>query len=259
MTRPQRQPAPPGFGLIIIGSEILDGRRTDRHFETCQRLLTRKRIPLMYALTLQDDPDLITAHLETAFSREEPFFCCGGIGGTPDDHTRGCAARAVGQDLETHPEGEAILRERWGGELTDARLRMVQFPVGADLIPNPINRIPGFRLRQGYFLPGFPDMARAMMIWVLRYGYESGQAHTRYTLQLPDAREGDLGDIMSRLVTKFPDIAFSSLPGASSTGPRLELSVSGHPARAAAGFHFLAEQLDGAKVLYVVSSRPEDS
>jgi hypothetical protein len=53
--RPERKDAtmtpntPPGFGLIIIGSEILDGRVRDSHFENTRRLLQEHRHPLVYA------------------------------------------------------------------------------------------------------------------------------------------------------------------------------------------------------------------
>ena len=51
--------APSAFGLIVIGSEILDGRRKDAHFEVCRRLLEERYIPLKYCLVVPDDPVLL--------------------------------------------------------------------------------------------------------------------------------------------------------------------------------------------------------
>ena len=79
---------PPGMGLIIIGTEILNGRRTDRHFDYCRARLAQHRLPLIYSLILTDEPELIESHLRACMARPEPFFCCGGIGGTPDDSSR---------------------------------------------------------------------------------------------------------------------------------------------------------------------------
>ena len=90
---------PTAFGLIIVGSEILDGRIQERHFENTRKLLSERNHPLRYSMVLADDPKLILENLNWAMSRPEPFFCCGGIGSTPDDYTRQCAAEAVGAPL----------------------------------------------------------------------------------------------------------------------------------------------------------------
>ena len=91
-----RKSAPKGFGLIIIGSEILDGRIQDKHFENTRRLLSERNHAMHYSMILKDDPGLILEKLQWAMKREESFFCCGGIGATPDDYTRQCAADATG-------------------------------------------------------------------------------------------------------------------------------------------------------------------
>ena len=103
--------------MVVIGNEILDGRIEDAHFANTRVLLAARNHAMAYALFLPDVPEVIEAHLTWAAARPEPFFCCGGIGSTPDDHTRGCAARVNGVELALHPEGAAILRERFGREL----------------------------------------------------------------------------------------------------------------------------------------------
>ena len=50
--------------------------------------------------------------LRDAFASGDVVFCCGGIGATPDDHTRQCAAAALGVPLALHPEAEALITER---------------------------------------------------------------------------------------------------------------------------------------------------
>ena len=231
-----------GFGLIIVGSEVLDGRIQDKHFENTKRLLKERNHPLRYAMVLADDPALILAQLRWAMARPEPFCCCGGIGSTPDDYTRQCAAEAVGLGLEHHPEGMQILERRLGSNLTEARLNLVLFPEGAALIPNPVNQIPGFSLGDGHFLPGFPSMAEPMTAWVLDTYYEPGVVTSHRAFVVP-AREADLTPLMEEFVRSHPSLIFSSLPKYVPGGTEVKLGISGAPEDLEKGAGHLLEML----------------
>ncbi|MDA1043641.1 MAG: molybdopterin-binding protein [Verrucomicrobia bacterium] len=240
-----------GFGLIIIGSEILDGRIRDRHFDACRDLLESHRLPLIYTLILKDAPALITDQLRWAMAQEFPFFSSGGIGGTPDDHTRGCVANALGVPVETHPEGLAILQERLAGEaVRESVLRMVQFPAGSELIPNPINRIPGFSIGNGHFVPGFPEMAQPMMEWVLKTKYTIGEKTIRHSMILPGAREADLTHILDALTDAYRALAISSLPRMNDSGGEVELSIQGAPDQVAQAYGKLRHEIDALGMTY---------
>ncbi len=232
-----------GFGLIVVGNEILNGRREDRHFGRALALLTERGLDLLYAQFIPDDADVIRDHLTWAMRRPAPFFCCGGIGATPDDITRECAAAAAGVPIVRHPEGAAILHARWGDTVPEGRMRMVDFPAGSVLIPNPVNQVPGFRFRNGHYVPGFPEMAHPMMAWVLDTWYLPAPAKTCETLVLANAREGDLVDIMERFVAGHPRVSFSSLPRFVPGGTELHLGVRGLPDDAAAGLRDLRAML----------------
>ncbi|MDP2450764.1 MAG: molybdopterin-binding protein [Polaromonas sp.] len=149
------------FGLIIVGDEILSGKRADKHLPKVIELLAARGLPLSYADYVGDDPERITATLARAFAAAratgDVVFCTGGIGATPDDHTRQCAARALGVELALHPEAERLIRERMQDIAREQgvpyepdrhdnihRLNMGMFPAGAAIIPNPYNKIPGF-------------------------------------------------------------------------------------------------------------------
>ncbi|MEO6017863.1 MAG: molybdopterin-binding protein [Polaromonas sp.] len=151
----------PHFGLIIVGDEILSGKRADKHLPKAIELLGARGLQLAYADYVGDDPARITATLARAFAaaREtgDVVFSCGGIGATPDDHTRQCAAKALGVELALHPQAEVLIRERMQDVAKEQgvpyepdrhdnihRLNMGVFPVGAEIIPNPYNKIPGF-------------------------------------------------------------------------------------------------------------------
>ena len=106
----------PHFGIIIVGDEILSGKRADKHMPKAIELLAARGLQLSYADYVGDDPERITATLARAFAaartRGDVVFSFGGIGATPDDHTRLCAARALGVALELHPQAKVLIRER---------------------------------------------------------------------------------------------------------------------------------------------------
>jgi molybdopterin-biosynthesis enzyme MoeA-like protein len=237
------KPSPAGFGLIVIGTEILDGRVRDSHVDNTRRLLQERNHRLVYTMILTDEPALIRDQLGWAMARPEPFFCCGGIGSTPDDYTRQCAAEAAAVSLEHHAEGLKILKARFGPEATPARLRMVEFPRGAQLIPNPVNQIPGFTIVNGHFLPGFPSMAFPMAAWVLDNLYTKGEEKITRTLLLPGAREGDLVGLMEAFTAAHPELTFSSLPHFVEGGTEVDLGLTGRPAEVEAGLDDLTRRL----------------
>src|SRR6478609_2469289 len=101
-----------GFGVIIIGDEILSGRRADKHLPKIIELLASRGLALDWAEYIGDDPERITATLARTFAADDVVFSTGGIGATPDDHTRQCAAQALGVPLALHPEAAELIRAR---------------------------------------------------------------------------------------------------------------------------------------------------
>ena len=243
--------APAGFGLIIIGTEILDGRRADRHFAYFRQQLELRHFDLPYSMVLRDQPEILVPQLKWAMSREDPFFSCGGIGATPDDYTRQCAAKAAGIQTSLHPEAEEILRQRWGEKATPARMAMLEFPEGSSLIPNPVNRVPGFTFRNGHYLPGFPEMAHPMMEWVLDEYYDLPAPKAQHSLRLPGSAEADIVPLMESFTDAHPELSLSSLPAFNETGTEIELSVTGAAKDAERGFRNLITLLENDNVAYV--------
>ncbi|MBT3294650.1 MAG: competence/damage-inducible protein A [Verrucomicrobia bacterium] len=239
-------------GLIIVGDEILNGRRQDLHFEYTMELCREWNAGVAYTLVLPDEMDVMVAHFKWAMAQPYPFFSCGGIGSTPDDITRQAAAAAAGVGIEQHVEAVRILKERYGDEATEPRLRMVTFPVGSTLVPNPVNRVPGFHIANGYFLPGFPSMAAPMMRWILEHHYTAGAARLRCTLILDNAREADMTDLMEAFVADYPTVTFSSLPTYTETGPRVTLSISAITQTAETAYADLQQRLTAAAIPFRV-------
>lgn len=224
------------FSAIIIGDEIMSGKRQDKHMAKVIETLGARGLQLSACQYVGDDPDLIAATLRRTFAEDAVVFCFGGIGATPDDHTRQCAARAAGVELVLHTDAEAEIRARFGDEVTPNRLRMGEFPAGSTIIPNPHNRIPGFSLARHYFLPGFPAMAWPMMAWVLdtHYVHLFGTVvAAESAIIVRGAGESQLIDLMNECLARFPGVKLFSLPRMGEDR-HIELGVRGESARVAA-------------------------
>ena len=263
---------PPTFGIIIIGDEILSGKRQDKHLAKFIELLSERGLSLSYADYVGDDPERITLTLQRAFEHKGVVFSCGGIGATPDDHTRQCAAKALGLDLVLHPEAEVSIRERtrevalenglpYEPDRPDNvhRLNMGRFPAGASIIPNPYNKIAGFTCQgpQGvvHFVPGFPVMAWPMMAWVLDNFYAEhfhSQAHMEKSIIVMGAMEATLTPLMEAIEARFSGVKVFSLPSVDHPefGRHIELGVKGSPEQVQASFPELISGLHefGAKL-----------
>src|SRR6266705_2920972 len=161
-----------GIGAIIIGDEILRGKRDDQHFAKLIGILAVRGLKLDWCEYLGAEPGLITQTLQRTLRSGDIVFSFGGIGATPDDHTRQCAAAAAGVPLIRHPEAAAEIEARFGEAAYPKRILMADLPQGSRIIPNPYNRIPGFSIKDHHFLPGFPEMAWPMMEWVLETFYK---------------------------------------------------------------------------------------
>jgi molybdopterin-biosynthesis enzyme MoeA-like protein len=252
------------FGIIIVGDEILSGKRADKHLAKTIELLGARGLQLSYADYVGDDPARITATLARAFAAArdhgDVVFSCGGIGATPDDHTRQCAARALGVELALHPEAKELIHARMHDVAREQglpyepdrednihRLNMGTFPVGASIIPNPYNKIPGFSCSAGpsqganvqagavYFVPGFPVMAWPMIEWVLDTHYShlhQLQAYSEKSVIVMGSMEAMLTPLMIELEARHPSVKVFSLPSVDHPqyGRHIELGVKGAPA-----------------------------
>jgi molybdopterin-biosynthesis enzyme MoeA-like protein len=233
------------FGLIIIGDEILSGKRQDKHLPRVIELLAARGLALGWARYVGDDRGRITATLVDAFASGDAVFSCGGIGATPDDHTRQCAAAALGRPLELHPQARALIEERmrdlaaergevWDPQRADNvhRLNMGVFPQGAEIIANPYNKIPGFSVGDVHFVPGFPVMAHPMIEQVLdtRYAALHGQQVVQErSVIVFGAMEASLTPLMEAIEARHGDVKVFSLPSVDHPvhGRHIELGLKG--------------------------------
>ena len=226
-----------GFGALIIGDEIIRGKRQDKHFEKLRAILAARGLHLDWVLYLGDDRPRLIEALQRSLASDDVVFSCGGIGATPDDHTRQAAAAAAGVPLTLHPEAEARIRERLASmnrPITQSMLDMGRFPAGSRTIPNPVNGIVGFSYADHHFVPGFPEMAWPMIEWVLDNGYRdrfNAKPEVEGAIIVWEGIEGLLVDLMERIERDYPGLTVFSLPSLGTDAKRrhLELGVRGAP------------------------------
>jgi len=242
------------FGLIIVGDELLSGKREDKHLPRVIQLLAARGLALAWARYVGDDRGRLTGVLADALAGGDVVLCCGGVGATPDDHTRQAAAAALGLPLELHPQARELILQRMrdvaheqGGAYEPDRpdnvhrLNMGVFPQGAALIPNPYNKIPGFSVGRLHCVPGFPVMAHPMLEWVLDRLYadaHGSQAQAERSLIVYGAMEAALTPLMEAVEAAHPALRVFSLPSVDHPqhGKHIELGVKGPPAEVDAGY-----------------------
>jgi molybdopterin-biosynthesis enzyme MoeA-like protein len=274
------------FGVVIVGDEILSGRRADKHLAKVISLLTERGLELSWAQYVGDDRDAIAAVLARTFASDDVVFVTGGIGATPDDQTRQAAGQARGVAVVPHPEAEQLIRRRI--EQMNAgsdnplpldspehrqRMRMGEFPAGATIVPNPYNQIPGFSIDDHHFVPGFPVMAWPMLEWVLETRYAElfhRAPRAERSVLVFDMPESRVTPLMEQIESAFDDVRVFSLPSvgdataAGSTDPQvalraerhIELGVKGPAERIDAAFATLEAGLTALDARFVRVAAP---
>ncbi len=217
-------------GLVIIGDELLQGRRVDKHFPHVRGYMDELGVDISWVYWLGDETDLLIEHFQAIKQRGDVCFSFGGIGATPDDLTRQAMAEAHSVSIVPHPEAVRLIENQFGEGAYPNRILMAQLPAGAELIPNQFNNIPGFSMGEIYCLPGFPEMAWSMMQWVVQTYYDVSQNPENFfqSFVVPGARESELIRLLEDTQQRFPNVKLSSLPRFPKAGGwQVELGVRG--------------------------------
>lgn len=199
------------FYSVIIGSELLNGRRVDSHFKFLNDELLKRGWEQKASFVIKDEPSFIEDVFR--FVKNDPdavMFSFGGIGATPDDYTRVAASNVFTcGEMEINEGAKKCIIDRFGDESYPHRINMANLPLNADLLKNVVTNIPGFCLEQKYFfVPGFPSMAQSMIVEALDKFYPQNKKKNRYSLKA-FCSENEIIDTMK----KVPEhIDLSSLP-----------------------------------------------
>ena len=215
----------PHFFTLIIGTEILNRRREDAHFDFVSKALAKKGHKLTGSFIIEDDPALIIQTIKFIASQPNPvLFSFGGIGSTPDDHTRKCAAIALRHgDFVVHEEAKHIIEEKLGDNAYPHPIKMAELPKGAQLLDNPVNKMPAFSLDERYyFMPGFPEMSHPMVEEILQKLIPNKKVQYRHTFTAL-CKENEFIEVMENMPK---EVEFSSLPKLYSDGWKVTISVA---------------------------------
>ena len=248
----------PKFFALIIGTEILNRRRTDKHFDFVTKALSQKGYKLSGSFIIEDDPALIVQTIKFISSQTNPvLFSFGGIGSTPDDYTRKCASIALkdGQ-LLIHEEAKKIIEGKLGEGAYPHAIRMAELPKGAELLHNPVNKMPAFSLDERYyFMPGFPEMSHPMVEEILSKLIPEKRKYFRHTLTAL-CKENELIEVMEKMPK---EVEFSSLPKLYSDGWRVSISVASEDEKLAfEAFHKYVDLLEKKKIVYGLHDESND-
>lgn len=249
------------IGLFIVGDEILSGRREDKHLSKVISMLSNRGMQLSWARFLPDDLDTLVQEYKRSFASGDIVFSCGGIGATPDDKTRDAVALALGVELELHPIAAKLITSRFqelakqgrgsidmGTPENQRRLAMGVFPNGAEIVPNPYNKIPGFFIQDHTFLPGFPEMAWPMIEWTLDQRYEQYhhlqriEEHSILAYSLPESR---ITSALEFIEINWPGVRTFSLPTVArdNNPPFVDLGVKGSSPAVQEAFSYLKGEI----------------
>jgi len=230
------------FYSVIIGTELLNGRRKDAHFSFLNNELLKRGWEQKASFVIKDEP----AFIENLFRliKNDPdavLFSFGGIGSTPDDYTRVCAANVFTDgEMEENKNAKKRILDKFADDSYPHRINMATLPLNAGLLHNVVNNVPGFYLEDKYFFtPGFPSMSQSMIIEALDKFYPKNKEKFRYFLKA-HCSENDLIDSME----KIPEhIDFSSLPQIEGEKRFVVISVASYDESEAKQYFKLFEDL----------------
>lgn len=241
------------FGLIIIGDELLSGKRADRHMPRVIDRLASYGYSLGWVRILADDGARLQRELAQTMAQPDCVLCFGGIGATPDDCTREAAARAAGVELVRHPEAVGLIEARFGAEAYPNRILMADLPAGALLIPNEFSGIPGFSVARHHFFPGFPVMAWPMLDQVLAELLETRRwpLLAERAVWVEGVPESALIDLMQATASEHPSVRVFSLPHIEEP-QGIELGVRGSEPALSHAFDALEQTLRARRIGFTV-------
>ena len=249
----------PRFFALIIGTEILNRRRADKHFDFVTKALAQKGHKLTGSFIIEDDPALIIQNIQFIASQENPvLFSFGGIGSTPDDHTRKCAAIALRDGtLPIHEEAKEIIVNKLGEKAYPYSVRMAELPEGATLLENPVNKMPAFALDERYyFMPGFPEMSHPMVEKILTKLIPEKRTYYRHTLTAL-CKENLFMEVMENMPK---EVEFSSLPKLYSDGWRVSISVASTDEKLALdAFNMYLDTIEKKNIVYSLHDEHNES
>ena len=196
-------------GLIVIGNEILSGKVVDTNSSFLAQQLRAVGVSLKRIVVIPDEVEVIAAEVRALRGAVDVLFTSGGVGPTHDDVTIDGVARGLGRSVLRDPSLERTLRDYFGGDVNDARLKLAEVVEGTELEYHGSLSFPTFRVENIYILPGIPEIFREKVL-ALQPRLSSDPFHLRvvYTREV----ESTIAAYLNQTLEQFPDLLLGSYP-----------------------------------------------
>jgi nicotinamide-nucleotide amidase len=155
--------------IVTIGTEMLLGDLVDTNTAWISQRLAELGVAIYRHTTVGDNPERIVEALREASSRSTLVITTGGLGPTSDDLTNACLSTLTGREMVEYPEAREHVDEmfkRFGRKPTENNYKQALFPIGTELIPNPVGTAMGALVEwEGTLfvtLPGVPAEMKSM-------------------------------------------------------------------------------------------------
>lgn len=196
-------------GIVIIGNEVLSGKTRDSNSYFLCTELRRLGVEVQKISTIQDEIEIIGREVAELSGQFDYVFTSGGVGPTHDDVTIEGIAHGFGLKVVRHPDLERRMRQRLGGDVNEARLRMANVPEGATLLATEAPFAQIINIHNVYIFPGIPK--------ILEERFHTIKERFRdapYYLKCVYVRygEGIIATHLNDLLAKFPQLMLGSYP-----------------------------------------------
>ncbi|MCA9528829.1 MAG: competence/damage-inducible protein A [Myxococcales bacterium] len=225
--------------VVSIGTELTRGELVDTNSAWIAEQLTALGLEVIEKATVDDDLERIVKTLERVASDVDVVITTGGLGPTSDDLTTAAAARAARVPLERDPAEEGLLRAKFeaaGRPMPESNLKQVDFPRGAEVLPNPSGTAPGFALRldgaEVFVLPGVPSEMQRIFDESIAPRLAPRVQRTTYQVHLRTfgLTESGLAERLAGVERDHPGVTL----GYRASFPEIEVKVHARAAEAAA-------------------------
>lgn len=162
---PAAPPVAATVAAVAVGDELLEGSINDANTPFLATLLASRGAELVEAAFVKDDPVVIASAVARLSKLADAVVVAGGVGPTHDDVTYAAAAGAAG--VRRHAGTVAAMERHYaqrGVPLTEARLRMADLPVGANVLTTPGTWVPLVRVAPNTIIvPGVPSLFKKLL------------------------------------------------------------------------------------------------
>ena len=211
--------------LILVGDELLSGKRQDRHLMTLAADLARRGAKVETCEVIRDVPGAVTDAVKRHLKPGAIVVTTGGLGPTLDDLTREGISQATGVGLVENPDlWERLKRyfEKSGRKISESNRSQTLVPERGTFFPNTRGTAPGLVFEpegiprcRVVALPGPPremvPMWHEQVVPYLAREYTWPPLSHEILLRFAMVGESKIDEKMRPLLQQHPEVALSSL------------------------------------------------